>query len=718
MLNRFCPKIAPVLLAFGCAASALSPAVASDDLSETALSVAPKDVAFFSTSVNMSDSWKDLTESRLVTRLRGVPYIKELEAELLEQWNNPPPQAAQAKAVYESPMAQNVLKFFGDMFSDEMFVYGHSDWNDAMHGFVDFNNAMSYAMSRGPDSMEEFFEQQLAVELAKLKLPTVVMGFRIEDKQNALFQLNALEAITRMGGSQVPQLGPVLERLKHTDLEDGTSLSITLDASLFPLEQLDSDQREMAEKVVEALAVRGVTLGIAVRDGMFLVAISESDDVIGSVGQASQTLISHEALDVLKEAAPTRLRAVSFVAAEFRQAAWSANMENYFSRMTSQLTGIVRNELAGEPGAEEWIGEIETDAKNLDAMIAQVAPNFGPQLAWQFATDTGAEGRSYDWTDSSALENASPLDVVNHSGSRPLLSISFKQAPDSPQASAMAEYIIEAAERHAKRFVAMAERSEDEKEQVLKIIDSSMELVGDFVEVIDSKVAPSLAERQSVFSIAGQMMISNVGGRPLPQAVPVPEMALACKVVNQELFLSGCADLLTVFDGIVELIREVNPQGIPNGYAVPRPQEETIQGGRRFFYSEFADAIPVQGINPQIAINNDVVVFGYSQRQVDDMLNGRQTNVRPAWVAPGDEVAAVSILDIAGITKMIRPWAEMGMQANLPNLDAPVAPGEGPIPTGNDILEIWDCLTSLGKVVGSMDATDDAVVTRWVWIEL
>lgn len=715
MLNRFCPKI--VLLAVGCVASALSPAAASDDLSETALAIAPKDVAFFSTSVNMSDSWQDLAESRLVTRLRSVPYVQKLEAELMEQWNNPPAQAAQAKAVYESPMAQNVLKFFGEMFSDEVFVYGQSDWNDAMHGFVDFNNSMSYAMSRGPDAMEDFFEQQLPVELAKLHLPSVVMGFRIEDKQNALFQLNALEAITRMGGSQIPELGPVLERLKHSDLEDGTALSISLDASLIPLEQLDDEQRDMAEKVIEALSGRGITIGLAVRDGLFLVAISEADDVLASVGQTSETLISHQALDVLKEAAPSRLRAVSFVAAEFRQAAWSANMENYFSRMTSQLTGIVRNELEGEPGAEEWIGEIETDAKNLDAMIAQVAPTFGPQLAWQFATDTGAEGRNYDWTDSSALENASPLNIVNHSGSRPLLSISFKQAPDSPQATAMAEYLIEAAERHAKRFVAMAERSDEEKEQVLSILDRSMQLVGEMVDVLQSKVAPSLAERQSVFSVAGQMTINNIGGQTLPQAVPVPEMALACKVVNQELFLSGCADLLTVFDGVVELIREVNPQGIPSGYAVPRPQEETIQGGRRFFYSEFADAIPVEGINPQIAINNDVVVFGYSQRQVDDMLKGRQTNVRPAWVAPNDEVAAVSVLDIAGITKMIRPWAAMGMQANLPSLDTPVAPGDGPIPTGNDILDVWDCLTSLGKVVGSTEANDEAVVTRWVWIE-
>ncbi len=716
--TRFCLKLIPAALALSCVACFACTSRATDDLAETALSVAPQDASFFSTSVNLRDSWQDFAESRVVTRIRAVPYVQELEKELLTQWNSPPPQLQQAKAIFESPIAQNVVRFFKDIFANEVFVYGESDWNESMASLIGFNNAMSYSMSQGPEAMEAFFEEQLAIEVAKIQVPTTVMGFRIEDKENALYQLNALEMIVRASGAQVPELATALENLKHTDLEDGTTLTLTLDASLVPADQLDEDQRVLFEKVKDALAGRGVTISLGVRDGFFLLSVSEAENTLSNVGMADQTLLGHNSMAALKEAAPKRLRAISYSSAEFRNAAWQANMQNYFSRMSSQLTGALRSELDDAPElANEWIAEIEADASHLDEMIAKNAPNYGPTVSWQVATDTGAEGYVYDWTLPTALENGAPLDVVNHSGSRPLLSVSFMQAGDSPEAKEMAGYLIDAAGRHAQRFVEMAERDEDEKEAAKKVLDRSLSLVSETVSILESKIAPSLDERQTVFSVASQLTVDNFGGRPLPGPLPVPEMALACKVTNQELFLSGCADLLTVFDGIVDLIREVNPQGIPAEYDVPRPEEETIQGGRRFFYSQFADAIPVDGINPQIAINNDVVVFGYSQRQVDDMLNGRQTNVSPAWVIPTDEVAAVSYVDLAGVVKMIRPWAQFGMQMNLGDLDAPVAPGDGPIPTGNDILAIWDCLTSLGKFVGSAEVTDEGVVSRWVWIE-
>ncbi|GAB5406987.1 MAG: hypothetical protein Aurels2KO_52180 [Aureliella sp.] len=718
MSTRFCPKLIPAAMALSCIACFAVTSRASDDLSETALAVAPQDVSFFSTSVNLKDSWQDFANSRVVTRMRAVPYIQKLESELLAQWNSPPPQLQQAKAIYESPMAQNVLRFFGDIFSDEAFVYGEADWNEAMASLIGFNNAMSYSMSQGPDAMEGFLEEQLPIELAKIQIPTTVMGFRLEDKQNALYQLNALEAIIRASSTQVPELAKAIENFKHTDLEDGTTLTLKLDASLVPVDELDEDQRALFEKIEEALAGRGVTISLGVRDGFFLLAISESETVLGEVGSAEKTLLEHTAVNVLKEAAPERLRAINYSSAEFRNAAWQANMQNYFSRMSSQLTGALRSELDDEPElAKEWIAEIEADATRLDEMIAKNAPDYGATLSWQFATDAGAEGYVYDWTLPSALENGAPLDVVNHSGSRPLVSFSFMQAGDSAEAKEMVEYLIDAVDRHSTRFVEMAERDEDDKEAAKMVLERSLSLVGETFDIVESKIAPSLDERQSVFSIASQLTVDNLGGQPLPGPLPVPEMALACKVTNQELFLSGCADLLTVFDGIVDLIREVNPGGIPAEYNVPRPQEETIQGGRRFFYTEFANAIPVPGINPQIAVNNDVVVFGYSQRQVDDMLNSRQTNVSPAWVIPTDEVAAVSYIDMAGIVNMIRPWAQTGLQMNLGSLDTPVAQGDGPIPTGNDILAIWDCLTSLGKVAGSAEVTDEGVVTRWVWIE-
>lgn len=63
-------------------------AVRADELEKTALKITPQDAAFFFTSVHLKESWNDFSSSRLVTRLRSVPYTQRLEAALLAQWED------------------------------------------------------------------------------------------------------------------------------------------------------------------------------------------------------------------------------------------------------------------------------------------------------------------------------------------------------------------------------------------------------------------------------------------------------------------------------------------------------------------------------------------------------------------------------------------------------------------------------------------------------
>ena len=55
-------------------------------------------------------------------------------------------------------------------------------------------------------------------------------------------QLDALEGILSIGGSQIPQAAPFLERLKRTEFDDGQTLTLTLDASLIPLDAIEDEE--------------------------------------------------------------------------------------------------------------------------------------------------------------------------------------------------------------------------------------------------------------------------------------------------------------------------------------------------------------------------------------------------------------------------------------------------------------------------------------------
>jgi hypothetical protein len=118
-----------------------------------------------------------------------------------------------------------------------------------------------------------------------------------------------------------------------------------------------------------------------------------------------------------------------------------------------------------------------------------------------------------------------------------------------------------------------------------------------------------------------------------------------------------------------------------------------------------------------LLVSDDAIVLGYSQRQVTDMMEPRPLTTRPAWLDDDSAVAAVSYVDLAGMVTALRPWVKFGLSLTGQPLDEPLFPQPGPIPTGNDILQIWDCMSAMGKAAGTVTVgADGPNVSRWVWV--
>jgi hypothetical protein len=100
-----------------------------------------------------------------------------------------------------------------------------------------------------------------------------------------------------------------------------------------------------------------------------------------------------------------------------------------------------------------------------------------------------------------------------------------------------------------------------------------------------------------------------------------------------------------------------------------------------------------------------------------DLIQEKPLATRPAWLSPEMPVASIRIVDIAGIVTAVSPWLEFGIQTVMGDLNTPVSMSDGPIPTGDDVVQIWECLTSLGKVAATTVIDEDGVtVSRWVWV--
>lgn len=692
-------------------------AVYADDLEATALSVAPQDAAFFVTSLNMREAWTEFLNGRFVARLRAVPFINQLEMEFQTQWDNPNGQLGQAKDMLDNPNVRNILKLGQDMLSDEMFVYGGSDWCETIEGLMEFQSEIVDRMSQGPDAMQTFFENLTREDFNRIHVPTTVFGFRIDDDENARLQLDALQGFIQLAGMSSQELKPFLERLKRSDLSDGQTLSITLDSGLIPLDALNGDDRQFAEKIVELLGDRQLSLAIGVKSNRLLLAFGEGDSTIDHVGEAGEKLLEHEVISTLREANTDRLRSISYVSQRWAESQWKANFGKYFQNLASQLVIAIESEATNVPDLTEWRDKIQKDAVWLDSKLNELVPAIGPILSWSRAIDGGAEGYSYNWSKNVILENGSPISVLEHAGQMPLLMIGFKQS-DLSIVDDMLSFVIEHGQDHLERFVSLAERDETDRESALKVVEKGWPLFAASYRIFHEKICPALAENETLIAVSAGWTLDELPNLPPPsRPLPMPEVGLACALENRELFLEGCRDLYDLFDRVVDLIREIDPSAVPADYSVPRPEEEQLGRASRYSYSQLTQAVPLPGFMPQVVVAPNVLVVGYSDRQVKDMLQARELETRPAWMEPSTPTAVVTYADFAGMFRAVRPWVEFALMMTGQDLDKPLSPAPGPVPTGNDVLQIFDCFTSAGQSASTTRLVEDGpTVTRWVWV--
>ncbi|MCA9157440.1 MAG: hypothetical protein KDA72_03890 [Planctomycetales bacterium] len=715
--------IVGLIMGWACCGSIASAARAQapTDLAATALSIAPQDAAFLLTAIDMRKSWETFAQGNFVKSLRRLEYVRSLEQELLSQWEHPAGQIADFKSALRNPNIRDLLRLAADMASHEFFIYGEDDWCDTIENLIAFQNEIMTQIQQDPNNLEEFFNQLDRETVDGLRVPTTIFGFRLSDEAVARQQLDALEGIIRVVGGQQKEIRPFLEKLHRKDLADGQTLTMTLDTSLIPLDKIDEDQREVVDKVLELLEGRSASLSLAVKSNLLLIGVGEGADLLEKVGEASSKLIDHERMSVLKEAATSDVRTILFASKRWRQSQWNASFEHYFRNLFVQFSVAIDSEADEDGGisdAEKWKEELLQDAERLDEMIADVAPDFGDMLAWSHAITSGSEGWSYDWSSNPLFESVSPMQILEHAGANSLYLLAFKHRA-LPALNELCDYAMERIPEHAVRFIAAAERDEEDRELALRVFKQAWPLAEEAAEILRDKIAPALDEKESLLSLSAAWTTRELGN-DLPRAdepLTLPELAIACKLRDRELFLEGCQELYGVFDKVVELVREVDQDAIPADYEIPRPVEEAIGEASSYHYEELTSAVGMAGFKPQLVIADDVVIFGYSDRQVRDMLGRRALATRPAWLTDETPVAAVGYADYGGMLAAMRPWIMYGFSMSGMPLNQPLAPADGPVPSANDLLQIWDTFSAAGVAAATV-STDDSgpTVAHWVWV--
>ena len=246
-----------------------------------------------------------------------------LKAQLENEENE---QAVQAKAMLENPQVKDLLGLLADMFSEDVFCYGNAEVADVLELLQDVNNAQSYGplyfMAAGEADAMSPAEMKgraalyaLAKNVDQIKIPTMVMGFSVEDEERATVHLGKLEGFLGLLTLMQPQFAG---RVIRQEVGDSQFLTVTMDGEMIPWDEVPLDDlREFednegdVDKVVDKVNELKLIVALGVREGYLMVAITDSMESLAKLGEGD-SLLTRPELDVVKKHADKRLTGLSY----------------------------------------------------------------------------------------------------------------------------------------------------------------------------------------------------------------------------------------------------------------------------------------------------------------------------------------------------------------------------------------------------------------------
>ena len=240
--------VAALLLAtHGASAGAAAQAVPS-------LDIVPADAAFYSAMLRNREQLDAIVNSKAFAKIRALPYVQMGLGMLQPRPLNPESPIGRFEAVRNDPEVKRSLTFLGDLFSDEIFIYGGPSFKQAVElckaSMGTFISAASWRSHRaagtrgGKPSTEEIqgrvFVRALVKQVDLIKFPELVIGGKVKDKALAKEQLDHLEANLQKAVAQAPLLQG---RLKRATVNGHSYLTLSLDGSMIPWEP------KVAEKI-------------------------------------------------------------------------------------------------------------------------------------------------------------------------------------------------------------------------------------------------------------------------------------------------------------------------------------------------------------------------------------------------------------------------------------------------------------------------------------
>lgn len=665
-------RIAAVTLMILIAAGAIKPSAWGAEVAEQAhsLRAVPADAAFYSASLRLKEQLDIFLASNAYARLMEIPVIQWAKTQATVQWQQSPQETvAKVREYVQSPPGQAALAMLKEMFSEEMFLYAGGDVAESLKLLMELNGirrtARLEALARGDEPEQVMTERVLEVlsdHADQFKVPSLVFGWRIHDATRAGRLLNEVHSVIRdLLDDQRPELAAHLQRDQIAGHE---FLTLRLDGSMIPWDQLrdqaDEIDPEQFEKWRQLFSNKTVAVALGVTDEYVLLSIGDSTDHLETIGQGP-SLAGQPAIARLNKHADQRVVSIAYVSEALARSLTSPE------QTIDDLAGAAEEILQAAEIAEEQRMQLVEDIRGLGGDLKKYLPEPGDLALINFLTNRGYEGFQYQSGSRPMVDSSKPLTLLNQTGGNPMLLFATR-SKESPEDYELTVSWLKRVAGHVEQIVESKADAEDwAKYQQYR--DQGIELLKRLDRANREHLIPALADGQGalVMDVAAESTRWFAKMPASPKPLPMLELSFVSGVSNAEQLRQGVAEYLDVARDTIALLREINPDEMPD-FQLPQPERrELAEGGTLYVYP-----LPDEwGFDSQLAVNagltDSVGVISVYPVTTERLLRATPLDIdtsldltRPA--------AAVVHFQFGKLIDAVQPWIDYGFDVAMGKL--------------------------------------------------
>ena len=690
------------------------------------LDIVPADAAFYSAMLRNREQYDAIVNSKAFAKIKAIPYVQMGLGMMQAQAGGPGSPLGQFEAARNNPDVKKSLDLLADLLSDEVFVYGGANVNQALellqgtysdvyfsslmegfqHGFEQARTGKKAPQAEAEDLAGRIFVRALVNRIDLIKFPDLVIGFKAKDKALAKEQLDKLEAMLQQIMTQAPP--PLQNRLKRTTIGGYSYLTFTLDGGMAPWDpQVVKKIRSLAltpddgDKLIEHLKKTTLAISLGMHDDYLLLAIGPSTDALGQLGKG-ELLRSRPELASVAKFADKRICSVGYV---------SKTLMQHFGQSKADIDALLKEGkglLPSLPVPDKLRQEIAQDAANLAADLKKFIPEVGAASSIAFLTDSGLESYDYDWSEHPELDSSQPLDLLKHIGGNPIAVLVGRSKGSSEAYDLLVKY-IGVGYRYAEEY-GLPQMPPKDRAEFDKVFAQVKPLLVRLDKATRDLLIPSLADGQAALVIDAKFTSRQFikAMPPTEQPLTMIEPAIVFGVSDAAKLKQAFTEYYAVADEFVEILKGIEKSEVPKDFKIPRPRVFNLRRGTATAYGY---PLPAQlgldsRVMPNAAVSKKVAVLSLTGNHTLRLLDEKEPKIAGLPLPTDKPLAAVGGLDFVAFVDALTPWVNFALDqgtVQLPPKDAQMA--RETAKTVLDVLKVYRGTVSETYAEGAVTVT-------------